>query len=163
MLYMLPCFCFSWSQSLCSMIVTVFLLSFYRAVSTGKSSSANDYLPYNLGCISWILSKTDYSACILLLMAVFWDFFVIWILLLTSLNSPFLEIRAFFVPLWRTILHILTAFLSPEVHFPPHNEFRQPIICLKMKLQNNIIGTHKSENRMPEIVVQRSRNPESRR
>ena len=43
--YPLPCLCFSWSPSPgSSMIVAVFLFFFYRAVSTGKSSSANYYI-----------------------------------------------------------------------------------------------------------------------
>ena len=45
--YPLPCLCTSWSPSPgSSMIVAVFLFFSYRAVSTGKSSSANDYLPF---------------------------------------------------------------------------------------------------------------------
>ena len=45
--YPLPYLCSSWSQSPgSSMIVAVFLFFSYRAVSTGKSSSANDYLPF---------------------------------------------------------------------------------------------------------------------
>ena len=40
-------FCFSWSPSLgSSMIVAVFLFFFYRAVSSGNFSSANDCHPF---------------------------------------------------------------------------------------------------------------------
>ena len=45
--YPLPCLCSSWSPSPdSSMIVAVFLFFSYRALSTGKSSLANDYLPF---------------------------------------------------------------------------------------------------------------------
>ena len=41
------CFCLSWDPSIGSYtIVALFLFSSYRAASTGKSSSVNDYLPF---------------------------------------------------------------------------------------------------------------------
>ena len=50
--HLLPCFCFSWSPSPgSSMIVAVFLFSSYRTVSTGKSSLANDYLPWGVAAL----------------------------------------------------------------------------------------------------------------
>ena len=72
----LPCFCSSWSPSPgSSMIVAVFLFFSYRAVSSGKSSSANDYhskeMSIHFSFLLWILSKIDCSACILLLMLLF--------------------------------------------------------------------------------------------
>ena len=69
------------------MIVAVFLFTSYRAVTTGKSSLPNDYLPfYHFNCLFWILSKIACSACTLFLKVLF-DIFFCNLDTLTSLNS----------------------------------------------------------------------------